>query len=104
MATKPRPKSGYYGVSAKGKKWGATISHAGERHYLGTFRTREEAAAAHDAAARQHRSGEGGVAYNFESAEAGQAAAAEAAEAQVPVVAGMPLLNASSSESYVPHR
>ena len=76
--TKTRPKSGYYGVTAKGSKWKTQITYAGKNHYLGTFRTKEEAAAAYDTAARQFKSGESGVVYNFESAEAGDAALAMA--------------------------
>ena len=76
--SRPRPKSGYYGVTAKGSKWKTQITYAGKSHYLGTFRTKEEAAAAYDTAARQFKSGESGVVYNFESAEAGDAAAAMA--------------------------
>jgi hypothetical protein len=73
---RPRPKSGYSGVYARGSKWHAHIGYAGKIHYLGKFRTKEEAAAAYDTAARQHKSGESGVVFNFESAEAGEEAAA----------------------------
>jgi hypothetical protein len=74
---RPRPKSGYYGVCAKGSKWQAQINYAGTKHSLvSSFRTKEEAAAAYDATARQHKRRESGVVFNFESAEAGEAAAA----------------------------
>jgi hypothetical protein len=73
---RPRSKSGFYGVQASGSKWKAIITYAGKQHHLGTFRTKEEAAAAYDTAARQHRSEESGVVYNFASAEAREAAAA----------------------------
>jgi hypothetical protein len=73
---RPRPKAQvrvlYYGVIAKGSKWKAQITYAGKDHDLGEFRTKEEAAAAYDTAARQHKSEYSGAVYNFESAEAGE--------------------------------
>ena len=42
-----------------------------------TFCTKEEAAAAYDSAAKQHKSGESDVLFNSESAEAGETAAAD---------------------------
>jgi hypothetical protein len=57
---------------ASGSKWCAQISYAGKKYSLGSFSTKEEAAAAYDAAARQHKGGESGVVFNFESAEAGE--------------------------------
>ena len=65
---------GSYGV------WKATIFYADKKHYLGVFRTKEEAAVAYDNAARQHTGEIGNVRYNFESVERGEAAAAAAVE------------------------
>jgi hypothetical protein len=53
MRPKPRPPSGFYGVSAKGKRWRAEINYSGKKHYLGSFATKEEAALTHDKQARQ---------------------------------------------------
>ena len=75
----PRPKSGFYGVCAHGSKWQAQICYGGKQHSLGSYRTKEEAAAAYDAAAREHK-GDAAVC-NFESAEAGAAAAAASVSA-----------------------
>jgi hypothetical protein len=47
-----RPKSGYHGVNAKGKRWRAEISYGGKRHCLGGFETKQEAALAYDREAR----------------------------------------------------
>ena len=53
---KPRPKSGFYGVCANGNKWQAQLHYDGKQHTLGTFNTKEEAAAVYDeAAARAER-------------------------------------------------
>ena len=84
LKPRPRPKSGYYGVRANGKNWQAE-THAGKYLYLGTFRTKEEAAVAYDAETRQHRSNKSGGLYNFDSAEAGEAAAAAALAAAAAV-------------------
>jgi hypothetical protein len=66
---RPRPKSGFYSVDASGRKWHAQIT-CRQATDSGT----KEAAPAYDAAARQQKRGERGVVYNFESAEAGEAA------------------------------
>jgi hypothetical protein len=50
---KPRPPSGFYGVSANGKRWKAHISYGSKQHHLGTFDTKQEAAFAYDRKARQ---------------------------------------------------
>ena len=68
-----RPPSGFYGVSASGKRWYAQISYGCKRHSLGTFDTKEQAAHAYDQAARAHKKQ---APLNFTSVEAG----AEAAE------------------------
>ena len=49
---RPRPSSGFYGVSAKGKRWCAKINYDSKQHNLGTFETKQEAALAHDREAR----------------------------------------------------
>jgi hypothetical protein len=51
--------SGYYGVCASGRhgtgtKWTASMVYNGETHSLGTFYTKEEAAACYDTAARRY--------------------------------------------------
>jgi hypothetical protein len=71
--------SGFFGVKANNKRWRATIDVATKHHHhLGTLDTKEEAALAHNRAARQAL----GKRYpNCESIEAAQAAAAAAAQA-----------------------
>jgi len=55
---KSLPKSGFYGVYANGSRWMAKIGYGGQgnskNYYLGNYHTREEAAAAYDAAARKN--------------------------------------------------
>lgn len=46
--------SGYRGVTRRGRRWVAQITHAGTHHYLGIFVTPEEGARAYDAAALEH--------------------------------------------------
>jgi hypothetical protein len=50
---KPRPASGFYGVSTNGKRWAAKISYDSKQHSLGSFDTKQEAALAYDKDARQ---------------------------------------------------
>jgi hypothetical protein len=50
---KPRPASGFYGVSANGKRWNAKIYYDSKNHSLGSFDTKQEAALAYDKEARQ---------------------------------------------------
>lgn len=62
---KPSRKSSsqYKGVSARGRRWAASIMVAGVVYYLGTFETEIQAARAYDAEARKHH-GEYGY-FNF---------------------------------------
>jgi hypothetical protein len=51
---KPRPASGFYGVSASnGKRWKVQIHYDSKQHNLGSFDTKQESALAYDRAARQ---------------------------------------------------
>jgi hypothetical protein len=72
---KPRPKSGFYGVSVYGKRWQAQIYYDNTQHYLGCFDTKQEAALAYDREAMQ--CGEDKL-LNYESITAAEAAAAAA--------------------------
>jgi hypothetical protein len=72
---KPRPASGYYGVSADKKRWKARMSYDGKEHHLGTFNTKQEAALAHDRKARQCS---GDTILNYESSKAAEEAAVQA--------------------------
>jgi hypothetical protein len=67
---RPRPPSGFYGVSASGRRWQAYICYDNQRQYLGTFDTKQEAALEHDRAERQH--GKAGP-LNYESTAAEEA-------------------------------
>jgi hypothetical protein len=74
MKPKPRPPSGFHGVTAHGKRWKAQISYN-----LGTWDTKQQAALAYDREARQCGSDKS---LNYESiAAAEEAAAATAAQA-----------------------
>jgi hypothetical protein len=72
---KPRPPSGFYGVSARGKRCVANIRYKNQIHYLGRFDTKQEAALAYDRVARQ--CGED-KSLNYENIEAAEEAAAQA--------------------------
>jgi hypothetical protein len=72
---KPRPASGFYGVRASGKRWGAQITYDSKNHYLGNFDTKQEAALAYDREARQC---EKDKPLNYESIAAAEEAAAQA--------------------------
>jgi hypothetical protein len=71
-----RPKSGFYGVRADGKRWQARLRFGGKQHRLGTFDTKQEAALAYDWAARKHKGDKAQC--NYETIEAAEAAAAQA--------------------------
>jgi hypothetical protein len=69
---KPRPASGFYGVSANGHRWIARITYGGKTHQLGYFDTKQEAALAYNREARQ--CGEAKL-LNYESIKAAEEAA-----------------------------
>jgi hypothetical protein len=72
---KPRPASGFYGVSASKKRWQARIYYNSKKHNLGTFDTKQEAALAYDRKARQ--CGQNKL-LNYESIKAADEAAVRA--------------------------
>jgi hypothetical protein len=74
---KLRNKTGFVGVRANGNKWQAQLWNDGKQRALGTFNTKEEAAAVYDKAVRKHRGSE--AVCNFATAAEGEAAAAAAA-------------------------
>jgi hypothetical protein len=73
-------RSGFKGVSAAGSRWTAVIGYDGSRHYIGTFDTKEEAAAAYDKEARL-QIGESAVC-NYTTQNEADAAAQAAAQAK----------------------
>jgi hypothetical protein len=84
---KPRPASGYYGVSASGKRWGAQIRrYRGKKHSLGTFATKQEAALAYDREVRQCGKEKP---LNYESMEEAEEAATKA-QAEYALTLGPP--------------
>jgi hypothetical protein len=50
---RPRPASGFYGVSANKKRWQAKIYYERQDRVIGSFDTKQEAALAYDTEARQ---------------------------------------------------
>ena len=70
---KPRPPSGFYGVSANGQRWKARVRYDGKPHFLGTYNTKQEAALAYDKKVR-HCGGDKPL--NYASIEAAEEAAA----------------------------
>jgi hypothetical protein len=73
LQPKPRPPSGFYGVTANKKRWEAQIYYDSKKHHLGTFDTKQEAALAYDREARQYGKGKQ---LNYESIKAAEEAAA----------------------------
>lgn len=51
---RPWSSSGYRGVHRSGRGWGAVINVDGRQRWLGTYRSREDAARAYDRAALEH--------------------------------------------------
>jgi hypothetical protein len=72
---KPRPASGFYGVSAIGKRWKSKIAYDSKEHYLGIFVTKQEAALTYDRAARQYGKD---TRLNYETIKAAEEAAIQA--------------------------
>jgi hypothetical protein len=75
LQPKPRPSSGFYGVSAAKKRWQAKIRYDSKQHSLGTFDTKQEAALAYEREARQ--CGKDKL-LNYESIKAAEDAAVQA--------------------------
>jgi hypothetical protein len=69
------PLTGFYGVSAAGKRWKAQTTYDKKKHHLGCFDTKEEAAFAYDKKVRQCAKDKS---LNYESIKAAEEAAAQA--------------------------
>jgi hypothetical protein len=95
---KLRPASGYYGVSARGKRWGVQICYGGKKHSLGTFDTKQEAALAYDREARQCREEKFP---NYESMEGAEEAATKA-QAEYALTHGPPQLTPRTAPALPP--
>jgi len=72
----PKSGAGYLGVHGQPGKFRCRIYYEGKQHYLGVFKTKEQAAAAYDVAARQHRGANAET--NFSSPAVAAAAASHA--------------------------
>jgi hypothetical protein len=72
-----RPKSGFYGVRADGKRWVALIRFGGKQQRLGIYDTKQEAALAYDWASRKHKGDK--ALCNYDTIEQAELAAATAA-------------------------
>jgi hypothetical protein len=72
-----RPKSGFYGVRADGKRWVALIRFGGKQQRLGIYDTKQEAALAYDWASRKHKGDK--ALCNYDTIEQAESAAAAAA-------------------------
>jgi hypothetical protein len=82
---KPRPRSGFYGVSKNGRRWMAALNISAKFTHVGTFDTKEEAALAYDRAARARSLMRGTSSFNYATIEAAEQAAAEARKHFVPL-------------------
>jgi hypothetical protein len=81
--SRPRPLSGFYGVSSSkqksGKVWQAKINYDNKCNYIGSFNTKEAAALAYDRETRKRGFDDGFKrALNYDTIEEAQSAAAEA--------------------------
>jgi hypothetical protein len=72
---KPRPPSGFYGVSACKKRWKTQIYYDSKIHNLGCFDNKQEAALVYDRAARQYGKDKP---LNYDSIKAAEEAAVQA--------------------------
>lgn len=71
-----KSEAGYLGVHGHSCKFRSRIYYKGKQHYLGVYKTKEEAAAAYDKAAREHRGNNPDT--NFPSQEIADQKVAEA--------------------------